>query len=553
MASRVDFYFRQRVTEAELDLAFELLEQADHDLASDIGLFGIVTGAVPAPHAPVADLTIDLTAPARAYDRLGQRIAYGTGQRVDLSLDHTGIPTEVRTSTNERWLGVFLKFDRLLSEPRTDGHSSRVFFRRDESFALVVRQAPEGAIGSAPRVPLEDDELLVCDVRRRAGATQIAATDIDLTRRQAFVLAEATAVGVVAALWSVLPRDATTTQGALDAIDRVLAAHGAGTLLRHRSVDVDHAPRAPLTATTVGAAIGELTDKLASRADGAAGSTLVGADGVPGTPLAMAAGSVDAQLGQLLGFLNAHLAARSEAHPAAAISLLDSGGAFTGTNAAAILLELISAFNADHYRGNESSPGQHKTIHQPVLGSGRVLLWDARGTGAAAARARFYLDGTSLWITLNARWDGTQWVRDTADHCGGLRLSKDDFELMQYAGTTPAAFTTWQKRWTLSMNGIVNTAFETTALVAETGHVSLESTNTSAAAASIAMGCAVTFRTRLPAAPSSVTFSSLVTSPGWTGTPTVYRSTRDGLNIYAFSLTDPGRAAWWHGTFLAVA
>jgi len=33
VASRVDFYFRQRVTEAELDLAFELLEQADHDLA----------------------------------------------------------------------------------------------------------------------------------------------------------------------------------------------------------------------------------------------------------------------------------------------------------------------------------------------------------------------------------------------------------------------------------------------------------------------------------------------------------------------------------------
>jgi hypothetical protein len=428
-----------------------------------------------------------------------------------------------------------------------------VFFRHDESFALVVRQAPEGPIGAAPRVPLEEDELLVCDVLRRAGATQIAATDIDLSRRQAFVLAEAHAVGVAAALWSVLPRDTTTTQGALDAIDRALAAHGAGTLLRHRSIDVEHAPRAPLTATTVGAALGELTDRLASRADGAAGSALVGADAVAGAPLAMGAGSVDAQLGQLLAFLNAHLGSRSEAHPAAAISLLDSGGAFTGTNLAAVLLELVRAFNSEHYRGNETSPGMHKAIHQPVLGSGRVLLWEARGTGAVAARARFYLDDTSLWITLNAQWNGAQWVRDTADHCGGLRLSRDEFELVHYGLAIPTGFTTWQRRWTLPMGGAVNTAFETSALVTEVGHLSLEATNCGAAALSIAMGCAATFRTRLPAPPSSVTFAPLSTSPGWTGTPSVYRSTRDGLSCYAFSLTDPGRTAWWHGTFTAVA
>lgn len=553
MASRVDFYFRQRVTEAELDLAFQLLEDADRNLASDIGLFGIVTGAVPAPHAPVADLTIDLTAPTRAYDRLGQRIAYGTGQRVDLALDHTGIPTEVRTSTNERWIGVFLKFDRLLSDPRTDGHSSRVFFRREESFALVVRQAPEGPIGSAPRVPLEDDELLVCDVLRRAGATQIAATDIDVTRRQAFVLAHAEAVGVLARLWTVLPRDVTTVQSTFDAIDRLLEAHVLGVSLQHRSTDIVHAPVAPLRALNVGAALGEILDRLASRVDGAPGSALVGADAIPGTPSGIAAGSVDAQLSQFLGILNTHLGSRSGAHPAAAVSLLDSGGAFAATNVASVLAELVAAFNVEHYRGNESSAGLHKAIHQPALGSGRVLLWEARGTGAAAGRARFYLDDSSLWITINAQWSGSQWVRDAADHCAGLRLSKDDFALMQYSGSLPASFTTWQKQWTLPMSGLVNTAFETTALVSEVGHVSLEATNCGTAALSIALGCAVTFRTRLPAPPSSVTFTSLTTSPGWTGTPTVYRSTRDGFGCFAFSATDPGRAAWWHGTFLAVA
>ena len=45
MADRLDYYFRQRVTEAELDLGFELLEKADRNLAADIGVYGIVSGA----------------------------------------------------------------------------------------------------------------------------------------------------------------------------------------------------------------------------------------------------------------------------------------------------------------------------------------------------------------------------------------------------------------------------------------------------------------------------------------------------------------------------
>ena len=33
-----------------------------------------VSGAVPSQHAPVADLTIDLTSPGLGYDKLGERI-----------------------------------------------------------------------------------------------------------------------------------------------------------------------------------------------------------------------------------------------------------------------------------------------------------------------------------------------------------------------------------------------------------------------------------------------------------------------------------------------
>ena len=98
MAGRTDYFFRQKVTEAELDLAFELLELADRNLAADIGVYGIISGAEPTPHSPVPNLTVDLTAPTRAYDNLGQRIFFGTGQVVDCSVDLTGIPTEVSSA-----------------------------------------------------------------------------------------------------------------------------------------------------------------------------------------------------------------------------------------------------------------------------------------------------------------------------------------------------------------------------------------------------------------------------------------------------------------------
>jgi hypothetical protein len=61
---------------------------------------------------PLADLTVDLTALGRAYDNLGQRGFFGTGQTVNCAVDLTGIPTEVSSAGNERWVGVSLRFRR---------------------------------------------------------------------------------------------------------------------------------------------------------------------------------------------------------------------------------------------------------------------------------------------------------------------------------------------------------------------------------------------------------------------------------------------------------
>jgi len=502
LANRTDYFFKQRVTEAELDLAFELLEQADRDLAADIGVLGIVSGAAPAPHTPVADLTIDLTAPARAYDRLGQRIFYGTDQNVDCSVDHTGIPTEVAQAGHERWLGVFLRFDRLLSDPRTDGNSQQVFFRRDESFQLLVRQAAEGPAGAAPLVPLVQDELLVCDLRRTAGQTQIQVADIDTTRRQAFVFADAQTIAVLIGGWSLLQPAAGTVQAALDAVDAELGAHFSASGRRHGAQDIDCSPPGWLSGTNLQAALDELVGGLSSTQGGSPGGSRVGADAALGTPHALPAGNVDGQLSQLLGWLNAHVGASSGAHAASAIAYPGGpdwrgGRTNPATSAGAQLSKIISDLSAvdanddgaerigaqgasgaplalpagsvreqlnlllgqvnraglldeanswSHPQTFAGSPG----VRYPDPGAAKRLLLEVPSSNVPL---RIYFDGADLWITVNAEWDGAQWkATNSSKPRTAMRLADKNVEFL-LQGTSANTWSTWEKGVSLTLGG----------------------------------------------------------------------------------------------------
>jgi hypothetical protein len=344
VADRTDFYFRQRVTEAELDLAFTEMEQADRNLATDIGIFGIISGAVPSQHAPVADLTIDLTSPGRAYDKLGERIFFGTGQRVDCSVDSSGVPTDVKSLGNERSLAVFLQFSRQLSDPRTDGNSQQVYFRRDESFQFVVKQGVEAPAGTSVPAPLDDASLLVCDVKRVYGRTQILAGDIDTSRRQAFIFARADAVQIQPGLWKVLAPAVATAQAAFDATDGVFNDHLSGTARRHSAEAIDYAPHAYLASKTVGDALDELVDDLLAVV-APAGASRVGVDAIAGTPAALQQGTVRSQLAQLLAALNGHLGALAGAHPASAIAATPFAF-LAATNVQAQLQGLVAALAA---------------------------------------------------------------------------------------------------------------------------------------------------------------------------------------------------------------
>ena len=634
MSSRLDFFFRQRVTEAELDLAFALLEQADRDLAADLNIYGIISGAVPAPHSPVPDLTVDLTAPGRAYDNLGQRMFFGTGQTVDCAVDLVGIPTDVATVGNERWLGIFLRFKRQLSDPRTDGNSQQVFFRRDESFELVVRQAPEGAIGVAPKPALQADELLVCDVRRRPGQTQILATDIDTSRRQAFIFAQGTSVAVTTGTWSILQPLAATVQAAFDEADAELRDHFTAVARRHAATAIDYAPHGFVGAGNVQAAVDELIDDLATGAVGSSGASRVGVDAAAGAPNALPAGSVKSQLAQLLGFLNTHVSAptgahnaaaiaatphnnvagtnvqaqlqeivtdliatgasapgvglvgvdaiagaptaiaagtlraalvtllgglnghvnqASGAHAASAVSVADSGNNLNAANVEAALAEILDAVEGDHFRGNEANAGQHRAIRQPPLGGTKALILDSNASGAAATHLRIYADGSSVWFTLNASWDGAQWVRDSGGtFCGAFRFARNEIEFL-HEDSFAATFTTWTRTWRLPMSSTVNSAFELTGTVREVGRVGMEWSNADSATRTLAGGGSVTFRNRFPTTPSSITFSALNTSSGFSGSPSSYFADRDGFGVFSYQTMASLSTVWWFGTYTAIA
>ncbi|OGR04457.1 MAG: hypothetical protein A2284_09450 [Deltaproteobacteria bacterium RIFOXYA12_FULL_61_11] len=632
MADRVDYYFHQKLTEAELDLGFELLEKADRNLAADLGLLGIISGAEPTPHAPVPDLTLDLTAPARAYDRLGQRISFGTGQTVNCAVDLVGMPTEVLTAGNERWLGLFLCFDRSLSDPRTDGNSQQVFFRRDEAFQLKVRQAPEGALGAAPKVALQDGELLLCDVLRRYGQTQLLSADLDLSRRQVFLFTTAASIGIVSELWNLLPT-LGTVQDALDAVDTELTNHFGGTARHHPAADLDYTPHGFIAADTVQTALDELVDGLSSTAAGSPGASKVGADAVSGTPQALPAGSVDGQLSQLLGWINGHLGASSNAHhasairtdahnylgtttvqgqfqelvldllsqtagsagavrvgasavsgnptaltagtvsaqlatllsalnghataadnahPAAAVSFADSGDRFNAVETELALIELMAILEQGHYRANQTTPGQHKAIVQPVLGTGKALVWDSLGIGWTGTRLRVLIDDSSVWFTLNAFWNGTAWQRDYSTfYAGGFRFSRNEFEIL-HDHNLVSTFTDWSRRWKLPLSSSVNSAFELTGEVQEVGRIGFVGTNTDNATRSMTLGGCVTFRNRFPALPSSITLTR-ISSSNWNQTPAPLDVSRDGFFYQATAQVAATTSVFWNGEYHAIA
>ncbi|KKN30618.1 hypothetical protein LCGC14_0832320 [marine sediment metagenome] len=183
MSDRLDYFFRQLLTEQELDSGFDKTEAAEQKLMTDQLLTGIFIGGEVAEHFPTPDLTVDIAGPLNAYDQLGRRIFFSPLQVLDMSVDELAVSTAVDTPGNEKILTIFVEFDRLLSDPRLDGNNLTVFFQRVESFKLNVVQSAEAAIGLAVPPAPRADQLILADVTIVNAQVAILDADIDASRR----------------------------------------------------------------------------------------------------------------------------------------------------------------------------------------------------------------------------------------------------------------------------------------------------------------------------------------------------------------------------------
>jgi hypothetical protein len=431
---------------------------------------------------------------------------------------------------------------------------------------------------------LQPEELLICDVRRGAGQTQILAADIELTRRQAFIFAHGSSVAVLPSGWSILQPVEATAQATFDEIDAELKDHFGAAGRRHNAADVGFSPHGYVTATNVQAAINEFIDDLATSTAGFSGATRILAEAIPGTPNALPASTVKTQIGSLLGYLNSHQGATSGAHHASAITttahtilsstnvqsqmqelvnalrattapsgasqvgVSDAAGRLNATNVEQALAEVMSAFGTDHQAMNEASGGQHMTIHQPSFGGTQALLWDSMGVGEPDSRFRVYADSTSVWFLMNAAWDGLYWVRDGSSRASSaFRMSRFDFEFM-YDGTLSGSFTSWEKRWRLPMNDPICSGLEVSGPIVDSGRAGLTWTNSGPDERTIAAGGAMTFRCRYVNSPSSITLVADYFTEDRTP-PMVVSITNTGFGFFGYRTLSPGRWEFWMGTY----
>jgi hypothetical protein len=172
----------------------------------------------------------------------------------------------------------------------------------------------------------------------------------------------------------------------------------------------------------------------------------------------------------------------------------------------------------------------------------RKLLWDIAGT-AGGYHYRLYAASRTLEITLNARWDGAQWVKDTAALASGkleinsteLRLNSDD-----------ATASPFPDQWASSV-GLGVAGHGQQSLDAGGNWISPGASETylgwqGSGGNVTSLGAAAPFRKVFPAAPSSITFAlvasqNLATAPvaiavAATGTGAVFTAASFGFTQF---------------------
>lgn len=438
MADRSEFYFRQKVTAAELTDEFSNLETADEVQLADSITTGIYSGLIVSENT-VPDLQVK-TALGVAYSRAGERINVPSEQLVDVSQDENGSST-APTGGNSRVISVFLEFDRVLSDPRTDGNGVNVFFLDSQSFKLVVRQGADAATpgGGAEEAfintngsPIDSGLLLLADIIRDNGQTAIPDADIHVFRREFTFNLSTTSYTIQAGSLG------ETVQLILDELED----HVDGTSTHHEADQIDHTPVSNFVATDVQAALDEiitgtgkeftgtpvftshiLTNVIRHRSSGVQTLDILdsaGADNVIVSSNVLAAQELRANSGTTLNFRSAAGADTAimnalrldveqfRIRGGSAISIADSAGSTTAAVVTTGRIVLDESANQEDVGG---SPVVHTLYESSIIkGYGSVTMDDGVfSDGPSMGVASTTVTSTRVTITLKDDMAGTNY------------------------------------------------------------------------------------------------------------------------------------------------
>jgi hypothetical protein len=185
---RYDFYYKQLVTEQEMDNAFAGAENAIFQVSSDIKENGAFSGLDINPTSPDST-SVNVEPGVGKIESTGERISKTTAtETVDASLDWNGQPTFGDLGAGEgRWCSIFVKFKRAYSDNRTDGHGNPILYISAESYEFEIYRAAKGlasAKDTLGRPGLLTTHILLSDIWFENGSTDISSADLDVTRRQ---------------------------------------------------------------------------------------------------------------------------------------------------------------------------------------------------------------------------------------------------------------------------------------------------------------------------------------------------------------------------------
>jgi len=319
--NRQDFYYRQIVTQSVMDQVFEWAEDADLAQNLDFALWGITDAYTVTEDAPTS-LTVKVAGPSTAYGKGGERIHMtDTSVDVDMSQDEYGSPTTVTGAGNERWVSLFVRFKRDLSEPAVDGNSVTVYTKQQESYELFVRQASEQASGTGLKPALLSGAILLCDVQLVFGTTAITNADINTDRREDYVRKTGTTIGDLVAGD---PR--TAIEWLYDELDTFSAPSSVPFTFTSDWFDSATVGQAGVP-NYGGAPVTNISDALDAIVWDLAqtyGADLIGVPDKALTYVSWSSESVEGALDALAAAANGHIAGGAPAHPASAVTFDDT-------------------------------------------------------------------------------------------------------------------------------------------------------------------------------------------------------------------------------------